>query len=119
MDPGWYKDLNDTLTVTFENGEVVTIESGGRIGEYLRMKCKKPQNGRIAELGIGTNENAKRPDVILEAEKILGTIHVAIGDSKSIGGENEAEIHMDFVINKPNVTIDDKTLMAEGKLKLE
>lgn len=118
VDPGWYKDLDDTLTLTFENGEVVNIEAGGRIGEYLWIKCKKPQNRRIAELGIGTNQNAKRPDNLLEAEKILGTIHVAIGDSKSIGGENEAEIHMDFVVNMPNVTIDGKTLMVGGELKL-
>jgi leucyl aminopeptidase (aminopeptidase T) len=118
VDPGWYKDLDDVLTFTFENGEVVNIEGGGKIEEYLRMKCKKPQNRRIAELGIGTNEKATRPDNLLESEKILGTIHVAIGDSKSIGGENEAEIHMDFVVNKPTVTIDSKTLMVGGELKL-
>jgi len=118
VDLGWYKDLDDVLTFTFENGEAVNIEAGGKVGEYLRMKCKKPQNRRIAELGIGTNENAKRSDSFLESEKILGTIHVAIGDSKSIGGDNEAEIHMDFVVNKPTVTIDGKKLMVEGKLKL-
>jgi leucyl aminopeptidase (aminopeptidase T) len=118
VDPGWYKGLDDVLTFTFKNGEAVDIEAGGKVGEDLRIKCKNPQNRRIAELGIGTNENAKRPDNLLESEKILGTIHVAIGDSKSIGGENEAEIHMDFVVNKPNMIIDGKKLMIEGKLKL-
>jgi aminopeptidase len=118
VDPGWYKDLDDVLTFNFENGEAVDIEAGGKIGEDLRIKCKKAQNRRIAELGIGTNEKAKRPDNLLESEKILGTIHVAIGDSKSIGGENEAEIHMDFVVDKPTVTIDSKKLMIEGELKL-
>lgn len=118
VDPGWYKDLDDVLVLNFKNGEVVNIENGGKIGEYLRIKCKKPENRRIAELGIGTNPNAKRPNNILEAEKILGTIHVAIGDSKSIGGEIEAEIHMDFVVNKPNIIIDDTKLMVDGILQL-
>jgi leucyl aminopeptidase (aminopeptidase T) len=79
VDPGWYKDLDDVLTFTFENGEAVKIEAGERIGEDLRIKCKKAQNRRIAELGIGTNEKAKRPDNLLESEKILDTIHVAWG----------------------------------------
>lgn len=48
----------------------------------------------------------------------MDTIHVAIGDSKSIGEENEAEIHMDFVVNKPTVRIDGKKLMVGGELKL-
>lgn len=118
VDPGWYKDLHDMLVLTFENGKVVNIEGGGEFGEYLQIKCRNPQNRRIAELGIGTNPKAKRPDNTLEAEKILGTIHVAIGDSKGIGGETKAEIHIDFVVNNPTITTDGKTLMVEGELKL-
>jgi len=67
--PGWYKDLDDVLTFTFENGEAVKIEAGGEIGEDLRIMCKKAQNRRIAKLGIGTNEKAKRPDNLLYSEK--------------------------------------------------
>ena len=118
VDPGWFKDLEDVLVLTFKNGEVVNIEKGGKIGDDLKIKCKKPQNRRIAEFGIGTNPNAKRPNNTLEAEKILGTIHIAIGDSKNIGGEIEAEIHMDFVIDKPNIFINDEKLMEYGILNL-
>ena len=40
----------------------------------------------LAELGIGTNDKASRPDNVLEAEKILGTIHLALGDNTGFGG---------------------------------
>ena len=46
------------------------------------------------------------------------TLYISLGDSKSIVGENEAEIHMDFVVNKPTVRIDGKKLMVGGELKL-
>lgn len=69
MVPGWYKVLVDVLTFTFEIGEAVKIEAGGGIGEDLRIMCKKAQNRRIAKLGIGTNEKAKRPDNFLYSEK--------------------------------------------------
>jgi leucyl aminopeptidase (aminopeptidase T) len=43
---------------------------------------------------------------------------MSLGDSKCIVGENEAKIHMDFVVNKLTVTMDGKKLMVGGELKL-
>jgi hypothetical protein len=40
----------------------------------------------LAELGVGTNEQARLTGNVLEDEKILGTIHVAFGASAAIGG---------------------------------
>lgn len=59
----------------------------------------------IAELGIGTNDKAKRPDNILESEKILGTVHVALGDNSSFGGEVRVPFHQDFVFFMPTLRL--------------
>ena len=40
----------------------------------------------MAEFGIGTNDKAILTGVILEDEKVMGTIHIAFGDNKSMGG---------------------------------
>jgi aminopeptidase len=42
----------------------------------------------------------------VEAEKILGTTHIAFGDNSDMpGGQNPSKNHMDFLISKPTVSI--------------
>ena len=125
VEPGWYPGLEEPMTFYVEKGYVVKIEGGGKVGDYYRellglepRKDEPPYIARrnIAELGIGTNPNAKRPDNILEAEKIRGTVHIAIGDNAHIGGKVEADLHQDFVIPKPDLYADGVKLMEKGRL---
>ncbi|HYA31803.1 MAG TPA: aminopeptidase [Thermodesulfovibrionales bacterium] len=116
------RELGSPLTVTVRDGCVVKIEGQEPYADVLRAKLdERKENANIAELGIGTNEKAKRPDNILESEKILGTIHVAFGDNSSFGGSVKTPFHQDFVFFKPTVVLINKdgtrtTLMKEGKL---
>jgi leucyl aminopeptidase (aminopeptidase T) len=61
----------------------------------------------LAELGIGTNVGVTDlvGHVLLD-EKAAGTIHIAIGDNASIGGETEAPIHLDGIVTEPTVYAD-------------
>lgn len=70
----------------------------------------------VAELGIGTNEKAKLTGNVLEDEKILGTIHVALGDNHSFGGRIRVSSHQDGIVLGPTVTIDDTQILTEGRL---
>ena len=68
---------------------------------------------------MGTNYKAKITGITLEDEKVYGTVHVALGDNTSYpGGIIKAPIHLDGVISKPTVFIDDKKIMNNGKLLL-
>jgi len=53
---------------------------------------------------------------LLEDEKVIGTVHIALGNNVSIGGSVNVPLHLDGVIKKPTVYLDDKILMKEGKL---
>jgi leucyl aminopeptidase (aminopeptidase T) len=119
---GWYPGLKEDMILIFEEGEVVDIQGGGSVGDYFRntlglgsqdLKLRRRRN--CAEFGIGTNPNARRPDNVLEAEKIKGTVHIAVGDSSHIGGIISADIHEDFVVDKPDVYIDDICILKSGK----
>ncbi len=61
----------------------------------------------LAELGIGTNVGVTElvGHVLLD-EKAAGTIHIAIGDNASIGGETEAPVHLDGIVTEPTVYAD-------------
>jgi hypothetical protein len=75
------------------------------------------QNVRhVCEFGIGTNPKAQ-PFNFLEIEKILGTIHIAIGSNKIFGGPIDAPNHIDMVITEPTLLVDKKhKIMVEGTI---
>lgn len=103
------RQLESPIKLIVKNGSVVDISGSDIYAEYLKSKlAERKENANIAELGIGTNEAARRPDNILESEKILGTIHIALGDNSSFGGRVKTPFHQDFVFFKPTVTLINK-----------
>jgi len=60
----------------------------------------------VGEFAFGINPNARFVKEFLEAEKLLGTIHIAFGNNLDMpGGKNHSENHMDFLVSKPTVKI--------------
>jgi len=103
---GQTSQLGSPITLTVKDGYVVDISGDDPYAEQLRIKLSdRKENANIAELGIGTNEAAKCPDNILESEKILGTIHIALGDNSSFGGSVKTPFHQDFIFFQPTVTL--------------
>jgi len=103
--------LATPLRLIVRRGEVVEIVGDEPYREWLEGKFAASRlNRNIAELGIGTNDRASRPDNILEAEKILGTVHVALGDNSGFGGTVTTPFHEDYVFYRPTLT----ALLADG-----
>lgn len=122
---GWHPDLTENMVFRFENGEVIALLGGGKVGDKFRDLLKPGDDDPIcrarrnlAELGVGTNPNARRPDNVLEAEKIKGTIHVAIGDNIHMGGQVESDLHEDFVQPQPDLILDGKPVIVGGEWKV-
>jgi len=105
------RKLDQPLRITVERGVVVNIEGNDQHRQKLEVRFAENANCRnIAELGIGTNGKASRPDNVLEAEKIMGTIHIALGDNTGFGGTVSAPFHEDYVFYRPTLT----AIMADG-----
>lgn len=119
---GWYPGLREDLTLHFRDGLVYALEGGGAVGENF-LELLKPGDDRepyrsrrnLAELGIGSNPNASDPDNVLEAEKIRGTVHLAIGDNAHMGGTVTADLHEDFVLPHPDLYLDGELVMRGGQ----
>ena len=108
--------LSDPVKLFFEKGRVTHIE-GGEGKRYLENAfAQHGDTARvIAELGIGTNPMARLQGNIMTDEKVLGTIHIAVGRNDFIGGKNIATTHIDGVISQPTLKIDGKLLITNGK----
>jgi len=114
--------LVSPVTLAVKNGYVEEISGDDEYVAFLSAKLsERKENGNIAEFGMGTNNNARRPDNILESEKILGTIHIALGDNSSFGGIVRTPFHQDFIFFKPTVDLILKngsrnTILRSGRL---
>lgn len=94
--------------------------SGGIEADALRamLNAHGDPAHNIAELGVGTNHAAMLTGNVLEDEKILGTIHIALGNNMSYGGHVDVPLHLDGVILKPTVYLDGALLLENGNLVL-
>ncbi len=115
---GLIKNVN--IKIEVEKGYATKI-SGGTAAKKLKVMLDKvgKQARNIAEFGIGTNDSAKLSGILLEDEKVMGTIHIALGNNISMGGSVNVPIHLDGVVKKPTVWMDGKLLMKDGKLLIK
>jgi leucyl aminopeptidase (aminopeptidase T) len=106
------RKLDAPVIVMVERGIAVSVEGDDPLAGVLHDTfAANPLTRNIAELGIGTNDRATRPDNILEAEKILGTIHIALGDNSGFGGKVQVPFHEDYIFFKPSLV----ALFADGR----
>ncbi|MDR1058567.1 MAG: aminopeptidase [Treponema sp.] len=107
--------LASPLKLFFEKGLMVKAE-GPDAEKLEKMLGDNPGARNLAELGIGTNDKARVTGVILEDEKIYGTVHIALGSNDTFGGTVAAGIHVDGIITRPELLIDGKTIVNGGKV---
>jgi len=115
--------IEEPVRLTVERGRVVQIEGGREAQQLLgilRDAERKPYGEGcrvVCELGIGTNPRARLQGNVLTDEKVMGTVHIAIGHNAldSYGGQNRAPIHLDGVIGSPTLVVDGETLIENGR----
>lgn len=111
----------EDVTLRFEGGRVV--EATAKRGQDLLDGMLATDEGAryLGELGIGTNPHIRVPTLkTLFDEKILGTVHLALGRSyESTGGRNDSAIHWDLVCDLREggrVTVDGEPFLEDGRL---
>lgn len=104
--------LDSPLHMVISGGKLRSVT--GEKSENLDVLLKNETNGTLCELGIGTNEAAVLNGIILEDEKVYGTVHIAFGTNTSFGGVNKAECHMDGIILRPTLYLDEIKVIEDG-----
>ena len=103
---------SDHAKLWVRDGKIIKWNKGAE--PYIKHQLKAGPCGLlVAELGIGTNPNIKRPiGDVLNDEKIGGSVHIAFGGAE---GLRKCVVHEDFVILSPTLEVDGKTLIRRGK----
>ncbi|MCL7411729.1 MAG: aminopeptidase [Methanosarcinaceae archaeon] len=105
--------LDKPIVIEVENGNAVRF-SGKRADDLKTIIDRAGPDARnVAELGIGINPAARLIGVILEDEKVGGTVHMALGDNSTFGGNVSVELHLDGIITGPKVYVDGVDLRVE------
>ncbi len=109
--------LSQPLRIVVENGYATDITGGPDAQKLVALFEPHGRDARIvAEFGIGTNDKAILTGIILEDEKVMGTIHIAFGDNKSMGGTVRVASHLDGLVKHPTVWFDQEKVMEDGRL---
>jgi leucyl aminopeptidase (aminopeptidase T) len=114
IDGAFWEKLENPVEIDVKDGFARRISGTKEIAKQVSKRGKEGRN--IAEVGIGMNPKAKIIGNVLEDEKVMGTVHVALGDNSTFGGRVKAGIHVDGIIKKPTMIADDKVIMEDGEL---
>lgn len=118
--------LKSPVEIAAQNGEAVrvTCRNQSVLGAVKASLSTDEWSDVVGEFAFGINPKARLVQEFLEAEKILGTVHVAFGDNLDYpGGKNPSKNHMDFLMNCPTVRILKETgesiaVLQEGRFTL-
>jgi len=109
--------LREPVRNIVKNGRVISIQGGEearRFRELLEEAGECAYN--IAEFAIGTNPSARVIGNMAEDKKREGSVHIAVGDSKTLGGEVSCNLHLDGLMLEPTIQLDDLKICIDGKL---
>ncbi len=109
--------LEEPIVVEVRNGYAEEITGGHQAKKLAEILDKSGRDARaVAEFGVGTNYKAKLTGMILEDEKVFGTIHIAFGNNLTMGGRISVNSHLDGLVTEPDVYFDGELIMKKGKM---
>ncbi len=109
--------IEKPIKLIVKKGKIAEI-TGGREADELRClleKASHPNAYQIAEIAVGLNPKSEVVGILTEDESAWRTGHIGVGNNIGLGGVSEAPLHMDMIIQKPTILLDESfVLIKEG-----
>jgi aminopeptidase len=116
----WDGHRVEDLEVRFRAGRADLV-GAAREFDFVRrvVAASTPGADVIGELGIGINPAVGDPcGYMLTDEKILGTVHLALGENEFLGGTNTSSLHWDMMILRPTLEVGETPVLVDGEWQL-
>lgn len=109
--------LKNPVILTTKRGIAEKIEGGGdEADEFTHILRDGGENARnLAEFAVGTKPKARLIGTLAEDKKHLGSVHFALGDNHTVGGEVRSGVHLDGMVMKPTIKADGRIIVDAGK----
>jgi len=112
--------IHDPFHLQVENGKVQEVSGGLEAFKLRDVFARNDENAtNIAEFAIGANPASRITGVINEDKRRIGTVHIAVGDSMTLGGQVRSNIHFDILFFEPTVQLNGETVVENGKLTIQ
>jgi leucyl aminopeptidase (aminopeptidase T) len=110
--------LKSHLKVKVSKGKAVGIEGdqAEKLQEILKKFGDEYSYVFPAEIAIGLNSKVEVTGSIRADKKLYGSVHIAFGMNKDVGGTTPGKLHIDGVIRYPDVTVDNRLIVSKGRL---
>lgn len=110
--------LKEDMKCEVRDGLIISMEGGAQT-RFLKEKLDSygdPNCYNVAELGVGMNPGAELTGNMLDDEGVIGTIHIGIGTSSTLGGDVIAPMHYDLIMWEPTIEIDGQVVLENKTL---
>lgn len=112
--------LDDPIELALDDGGITAVDGGWEADELCEIINGADAGAtNLAEFAIGTNPDARLVGNLAEDKKRLGTVHFAIGDDRTLGGDRRSSIHLDGLVRNPTVDLDGKRILEAGDLQFD
>jgi leucyl aminopeptidase (aminopeptidase T) len=111
--------LDAPVRAEVRGGRIVRIDGGRSAGMLRDLLTIDEHAPNIAEFAIGTNPKSRLLGNMAEDKILLGTVHIGIGDSHTIGGTVESRIHLDGIVLNPTVEVDGQKIVEVRRMLVE
>jgi len=106
------------ITIKIKDGRMISFESSNKeiVKDLIEFSEQDENANRIGELGIGTNIALKELTGILVQDEKFPGVHIAMGHGypKFTGSTWNSKAHLDMVMKKTSILIDEKEIMKDG-----
>ncbi|MBU0926250.1 MAG: leucyl aminopeptidase [Spirochaetes bacterium] len=112
--------LDEPIIADVEAGLITSIR-GGRQAKVLLDDLEghgDPASFNVAEVGVGLNPKCRMIGIMLEDEGVLGSAHIGIGTSITLGGSVKAPCHYDLLMWNPRIEVDGVLVFDRDKVVL-
>ena len=98
----------EPVDLHFDSGRLTGISPNDFGVKFDEMLGNDPSARILCELGFGTNHLRKEIRGEFDDKKALGSVHIALGDNHTFGGDNRSSLHVDCLVKSPEIWIDGK-----------
>jgi len=101
----------------FKSGRLTSF-TGGKNSEVIRKRWQVAKGNRDQASWLMIGLNPKAQGGYLYNNIVLGSVSLGIGDNRELGGRVESDFGARCTILKPNVELDERFVIRNGKLAL-